>query len=505
MLRSKSLKKAGIFAYLLIAVNAISGFILGPTILSRVGTNIYGVYTTVNALVSTLMIADLGVSQTLIRFIADYKANRKEDIEISQFCKTVKAINYILVGIALIVGLVVYSIVPSIYKTTFSIDEIVTAQSLLLICLISIIATLLSNYYAGIIAGYGYFTYINITKTVSVLLKLVLSVTAVSVFEDVFIVVWINVVISVAVYLADLIFYKVCINIKLSFGFAQTKIFKAMSVYTLLIFVQTVVDQVNSNLDNIIIGAVAGSAAVAVYSFGLTIFHMFQQLSTSISQMLVPYMSDVVASGVGHLEIEDRLIKIGKIQYLIVGGIYFGFISIGREFIEIWLGPGYEEVWIVAVILMTGGLFPLIQNGAIALLKAKNLMGFRTATLFVAAMLNAVATIILVHYFGFVYASIGTALGFVVVNTIVMDVYYFKKLNLNMFRVLWNIVKKATLIDVICAMFSYLTKELLADQDICFNFIVSGLVFVVIYYPAVYYTVLTKIERTELFGRLSKR
>ena len=505
LIRTKSLKMAGIVAYLYIIVNTVSGFILGPAILLKVGSNIYGIYTTINALVSALMIADLGVSQTLIRFIANYKATNTSVRDIGKLCKTIKAINYIFVFFSVIAGMIVYCIIPYLYKQSFSAQEIHVAQELLLISMVSIISILLSNYYSGIIAGYGYFTYINLSKTISVLLKLVLSVLYVTIYANVYMVVWINSIVSILVLVIDYIYFKTFINIKLNYGFAEITILKTLIVYTLYILIQTIVDQVNSNLDNIIIGAMVGASAVTIYSFGLTIFHMFQQLSTSISQMLIPYMSDIVAKRAKPIEIENSLIKIGRIQYIIVGGIYFGFISFGKLFIHLWLGEGFEPVWIIAVILMSGGVFPLVQNGAIALLKAKNMMGFRTASLFVSAIFNAMMTMIFVNRFGYIFAALGTALGFILVNTIIMDIYYYRYLKLNMARVLWNIIKVATCCGVVCALFSYSSQLIFSDCNIFIRFIISVSVFVLLYGISVTYIIFSKEERKVLFGKFIKR
>ena len=105
LIRTKSLKMAGIVAYLYIIVNTVSGFILGPAILLKVGSNIYGIYTTINALVSALMIADLGVSQTLIRFIANYKATNRSVRDIGKLCKTNQSkLNYYFVFLVLLPG-----------------------------------------------------------------------------------------------------------------------------------------------------------------------------------------------------------------------------------------------------------------------------------------------------------------------------------------------------------------------------------------------------------------
>ena len=46
-------------------------------------------------------------------------------------------------------------------------------------------------------------------------------------------------------------------------------------------FISSLANQVNSNLDNIVVGAYLGSSEVAVYSVALTIFGMFSQIGSA--------------------------------------------------------------------------------------------------------------------------------------------------------------------------------------------------------------------------------
>ena len=68
-IKSKSLGIAGVFAYLLIIANTVSGLLLAPFILRTIGSSMYGVYSTISAFAATTCVVDLGVTQTLIRYI----------------------------------------------------------------------------------------------------------------------------------------------------------------------------------------------------------------------------------------------------------------------------------------------------------------------------------------------------------------------------------------------------------------------------------------------------
>lgn len=440
-IKSKSLAQAGFWAYTLIILNTISGFVVSPFILRCAGEHMYGVYSTMVSFAATLTIVDIGVTQTLMRYIAKYNAEKRSKEEIAEICKTAKYINYVIVALSLILSVILMFNIDTLYSETFTTEELRTAKEVFLILSLSLITTIAANYNSGIISGNGYFTFIQFFNVLRVLTRLVLVLLIVFVTSNVVAVALIDLSLSIIGYLIYKLFADRNITVPKSSIFAPKAIFYEMLIYTGFVFFQSVVDQVNNNLGNIMIGSLVGPAAVATFSFGLIIFHMFQQLSTSISQMLLPYMSDMIGKGASPSEFEKSLELIGKVQFIIVGGVFCAFIILGKGAITIWLGEGYDIVWKISLILMFGGMVPLIQNGAIAILRARNLMGFRSIALFIMALINGVATYFLVKNLGFEYAAVATAVGFILINFILMDIYYYKKLNLNMFRVLWNVIK----------------------------------------------------------------
>lgn len=440
-IKSKSLSQAGFWAYTLIVLSTISGFIVSPFILRCAGENMYGVYSTMVSFAATLTIVDIGVTQTLMRYIAKYNAEGRNVKEIAEICKSAKYINYVIVSLSLVLSVILLFNIDALYSQTFTGEELRTAKIVFLILSLSLITTIASNYYSGIISGNGYFSFIQVINVTRVLFRLILVLLVVFVTSNVIAVAIVDLALSLLCFLAYRLFAEKNISIPRSLSFAPKAIFYEMLIYTGFVFFQSVVDQVNNNLGNIMIGSLVGPAAVATFSFGLIIFHMFQQLSTSISQMLLPYMSDMIGKGASSEEFEKSLEMIGKAQFIIVGGVFCAFIVLGKHAINIWLGEGYDVVWYISLMLMFGGLIPLIQNGAIAILRARNLMAFRSFSLFIMALINAVATYFFVKYWGFEYAAVATSLGFILINFILMDIYYFVKLKLNMFRVLWNVIK----------------------------------------------------------------
>ena len=440
----------------------------------------YGVYSTMVSFAATLTIVDIGVTQTLMRYIAKYNAEGRSKEDISGICKSAKYINYVIVSLSLVLSIILLFNIDALYSETFTGEELRTAKFVFSILSVSLITSIASNYYSGIISGNGYFTFIQIINVTRVLLRLLLVLSVVFVTSNVIAVSVVDLSLSLFTFLAYKLFANRNISIPKSPSFAPRAIFYEMLIYTGFVFFQSVVDQVNNNLGNIMIGSLVGPAAVATFSFGLIIFHMFQQLSTSISQMLLPYMSEMIGKGAQPKEFENSLEMIGKAQFIIVGGVLCAFVVLGKNAINVWLGDGYDVVWYISLTLMLGGLVPLIQNGAIAILRARNLMAFRSFSLFIMALINVVATYFFVKYWGFEYAAVATSLGFILINFILMDIYYYKKLNLNMFRVLWNVVKLIGPCNIPAMIASFLIIKYI--PSILISTLVGGIVYIIVYF-----------------------
>lgn len=127
-------------------------------------------------------------------------------------------------------------------------------------------------------------------------------------------------------------------------------------------------------------------------------------------------------------------IKIGRLQTVVLLPVILGFVFLGEQFILIWTPNGYNDAYIIALLLMAPATIPYIQNAGIAIQTAKNKHQFRALLYTIMALINFVISILLCKKFGGVGCAIGTAISILVANILIMNIYYHKYLNLNMIR-----------------------------------------------------------------------
>jgi len=75
-IKKSQVSLGAVLSYILIILNATYGLFLTPFIIGQIGDASYGVYKTISAFTSSLMVLDLGLGGTMMRYIAKYRADK---------------------------------------------------------------------------------------------------------------------------------------------------------------------------------------------------------------------------------------------------------------------------------------------------------------------------------------------------------------------------------------------------------------------------------------------
>ena len=439
--RKNSQVKSGIiFSYILIILNTVYGLFITPYMIGRLGSSEYGVYKTISSLSSSLMVLDLGIGSTVMRFVAKYRATKNEK-SIPNFVAMSLIQAAALSGVILLIGTAVFFTIRPVYSTTFSPTELRKAQILFCILLVNMVLHVFENVINGVITGSNRFRFGNGIKVVRLLVRVLLIVSLLAVYSNSIVLVMIDLLITTVSIIIEMMYVTRKLHIKPKYSYWDRALFFESGKYTILMFLTSIAAQVNNNLDNVIIGAISGPAVVTVYSMGLLIFGMYENLSTSVSGVMLPTVMNLLEEDKNGEKIQKFIIKVGRIQFILLGAAVVGFACIGKDFIMAWLGKGYEDVYVITLILMIPSLFELCVNVCLSILRAQNKLLFRTGVLFASTILNAVVTILAVKYWSYIGAAFGTAASFIIGSLIVMNIYYYKKLQLPMLRIYGGIIK----------------------------------------------------------------
>jgi len=494
----KDVKFGAILSYVSIFLSMTYGFFITPYILKILGNGEYGIYKSIAAMTSSIGILEFGIGKTIQRYTAQFLAQeRKRDCFNFSAMGIIQAL--VLSAIVLIVGTVVFFSIDNVYSHTFNAGEILKAQQLYALLIFSLIIQIIENVFHGVATGYNKFIFASSVRISLLLVRIILIFALLPVFKNSVALVLITIMIQLVGFLGYYIFIKTKLKHKFKFYKWDMALFKESFAYTVLLFIQSIIMQLNGNIDNIIIGAYIGTTAVTVYSFAIQIFNMYEQCATSVSGVALPLITNKIYSGATTSELEQTVVKFGRVQWMILGGALFGFLCFGKEFFKIWLGSGFADCWYLCLILMIPVTFPLVVNICLTILKARNLLRFRTISMACAAVFNAVFTIIGTKIWGYWGAAIGTALSTVIGSIISMNIYYWKKLEINVWKLYLKISKRITLCLIITALLVIQLNRFIYGSWISFG-IKAGM-FVVVYGVLLLLYGLDKNEKISIFGR----
>ena len=441
MQTNKEIKIGAILSYVIIVVNMLIGVLYTPILTAKLGQTEYGLYSLVTSVISYLTILDFGFGNAIIIYTTRYRNKNEKDKE--QKLHGMFFIIYTIIGIiAGIIGAILWLNVDSLFGNTMSADELAKAKVLMGILTFNLIVTFPLSIFTSIITSYEKFVFSKTLNLIRIILNPIIMLVLLNFGVKSIGLVILVTVLNISTLILNLIYCKTKLKIKLKFGKIDFKLLKEIMAYSVWIFLNSIMDKVNWSLDQFVLGVYAGSVAVAIYSVASQLNQMFMNFSTAISGVLLPKVTKMENDNATDKEFTDIFVRTGRVQYIVMALIITGFVLFGKEFIEImWVGPEYSESYIIACILMIPTTVPLIQNVGLNILQAKNKYKFRVIVLMIFSVINVIISIILSKLYGGVGAAIGTAISVILGQGIFMNIFYQKKIGINIVKFWRNILK----------------------------------------------------------------
>lgn len=486
-------RKAGaILSYISIIVSTLVQLLYTPLLIHKLGQSEYGLYSLVSSIIGYLTVLDLGFGNAIIVYTAKYRAQKKYDEE-KKLHGMFFVIFCIIGAITTLLGLVLYFNVNLFFDNTMTDVELHETKIMMLILTFNLAITFPFTIYSSIISAYEKFTFQKVMSIVNTILKPVFMIPLLFLgFKSVAMCVVITIV-NVIILMSNYLFCKNKLNIKIRFKGFDSKLFKTIFGYSFWVFLGVIVDKVNWSTDNFVLGSVAGTIEVSIYSVASQLNNLFINLSTAISGVFLPKMSKLVADKADSKEVSKEFIKIGRLQYYVIFLMCSGLILFGKTFIVKWAGSEFEESYYVALLLIIPICIPLIQNLGLSIMQAMNKYKFKSISTAIMAVFNVIISVCLARKFGAVGAAAGTAIALVICNIIIINIYYYKEIKLNIFE-FWKQIIKMTLYFSI-PIIVILGVMFVTRLEGIISFIVYGSIYTILFSATSYVFVMNEYEK----------
>lgn len=501
-MKINQIKIGAILSYVIIIVNMLIGVLYTPILTAKLGQTEYGLYSLVTSIISYLTILDFGFGNAIIIYTTRYKNNNEKDKE--QKLHGMFFIIYTVIGIIVgIIGAILWLNVDNLFGNTMGSDELEKAKILMGILTFNLVVTFPLSIFSSIITSYEKFIFSKLLNLTRIILNPIVMLVLLNFgFKSIALVI-LTTVLNVGTLILNFIYCKKKLNIKLKFGKIDFKLLKEIMAYSVWIFLNSIMDKINWSVSQLILGVYSGSVAVAIYAIGSKLNEMYMSFSTAISGVMLPKVTKMESNNATNEEFTDVFIKTGRVQYIVMALIITGFVLYGKEFITMmWVGQDYVQSYIIACILMIPLTVPLIQNVGLNILQAKNKYKFRVMILMFFAIVNVILSIILSKLYGGIGAASATAVSLICGQIIFMNIFYHKKIGINIIE-FWKNIFKMTIPIVFAVILAILLKNILHITNIGI-LVFEIFVYVIIYGLIVYRFAMNNYEKELILKPINK-
>jgi O-antigen/teichoic acid export membrane protein len=487
------IKKGAVLSYVNIILNIVVGLMLTPFIIHTLGDSEYGLYTLIGSFVAYLTLMDLGLNNTIVRFVAKYRAEKDSEGE-RKFLGTTMLIYFVISVVLVIIGLVLYFNLEKIFSQSLTAIQLNDAKVMFLVLVFNIAITLPGNSFTAICNAYERFVfpralsiarYVLRALTVLAVLKLGGKAIALVVIDTAF-----------NLLMIGLTLYYAIGKLKVQFNFKErkTEIIKRIFTYSIWIFVLGITTKFLWNTGQFILGIKTNTTVVAVYAVGIMLGGFYGSFSVAISSVFLPRATQMTINN-SKDEILEMMIKVGRISFMVLMFILTGFIILGREFIQLWVGDTYRESWCIALVMMMVYTIPLIQNFANSLIESYNKVAIKAIVYLICFSLGILFGFFLVPKFGALGMITGIALGWSLAQ-IYMNYYFHVYLKLNMFLFFQRVSKKTIFpILAICCL-TYFVNSFLPQN--WYYLIFKVCIYTIIYWVSIYFISMNEFEKQQI-------
>lgn len=477
-MKRNELRFGVVMSYVNLALSTLIPLLYTPIMLKILGQAEYGLYSLALSTVSYLSLLNLGLGNTINRYIAKYRAENDTESKEKTFGFFI-ILYCVLAGIVLFCGWLISNNINFIFEKTLTTEEVLKMKSLVMIMTISTAVSFPTTVFTAVIGSHEKYVFRTLLETAQKLITPCANLAVLFLGAGAIGLSAVAAVIQIVVLPVNIIYCIKSLKVKPRLGWLQKDLIKEMVVFTAFIFLGSLVDMLFWSTDKLILGMLVGSTAVAVYNIGGTFNNIVMSLSSAISGVLGPRITGMVVTDASKEELTEIFIRVGRLQYIVLALILSGFTVFGQFFIHLWVGPEYKDAFWVAILTMYPLAIPLIQNTGLSIIVAQNKHRFRAIVFFIIAVLNVVSTYICVPYFGIVGAAFCSCVSYLLGQGLTMNIYYYKvtKLDIPLF---WrNILKMSPIPVVMTVLGLYLNKIVQVDNWIMLFSMIIG-------YSAVY-------------------
>ncbi|WP_314329833.1 oligosaccharide flippase family protein [Oribacterium sinus] len=479
------IKRGTVLSYLALGLNIISGLLFTPWLIHQIGKSDYGIYSIGTSIIA-LLIMDFGISDAVAKYVAQYQAEGNED-KINDLLSLVSRIYIILALFFLIIFFLLYFFLNHIYLSLSSSELIKLKMVYIIVASYNVFAFIFTPL-SGIMLAYEHIVSLKLCDIIYRILVIAVSVIAILLGQGLLAAVFANVIAGIVVILYKIAIIRKYHQIKLNPQYKNPQLLKNILSFSVWIAVLVLTQRCIYSITPSILGAVSGSSEVTLFSLASTLEGYAYSFGSVIATLFLAKITRQLFSDdiIGFTKLT---INIGKLQFVLISMILVGFLSDGRNFVELWMGTGYVSIYYMTLLLLFPSVllwpFMTVSTG----LTVKSVVREQALVNLAAAVINVLLELLLVRKYGAVGAAISISLANTFKAMALIFVYqHFLPIRIKDF--LFEIFIKYTGAAILATILSRFFISLINIDNLKIAFLLNGFVALATYLLLVFLTVI---------------
>ena len=409
-LQLNQIKAGAILSYLSMGLSTVISLVYTPIMIQRLGDSEFGVYQTVLPIISYLNLLTFGLGSAYIRYYS--RAKSADDKAGMAKLNGMFLLTYAVLGtLVLGIGFLLAGHGEVIFGKKLTADEVALGERLLRIMTVNAALTFpISVFESHVTINEEYIFQKVVALGRQVLNPLIMIPLLILGYRSVTLTV-VSLIFTAVSGVMSIAFCLVKLKMPFSFRHYDFKLMREMVGFTAFVFIGIVVDNLNWSVDRLLLAWIHGTTAVTVYTVAAQLNVYYQSFAMAISNLLIPRVNRLVAENRPIRELDRLFIRVGRLQFILLGCIFWGFVAVGRTFVVLWGGDAKFEVdYAVTLLLFGATLWANIQMLGYEILRAKNMHKFSSLVYLIIALANILISIPLCMKWEALGAAIGTAI-----------------------------------------------------------------------------------------------
>ena len=477
----KQIKFGAVISYITIVFNIIAGLIYTPWMIASIGKDNYALYTLALSIINIFLL-DFGIGSSVTRFLSEYYAKGMHK-EAEQFMGIVYKVFFVISAIIALALTAFYFLIDMLYGK-LSPSEIIVFKHLFIIVGAYSVISFPCTVFKGVLMANEEFISVKLCglgqKVIDTILIVFFLLSGKGVYAMVLVHAFSNMLFHAIRYLIIRVRTKQRSQMH-SWNRMQARSLFGYSVWITIISIS---QRCIFNIMPSLIAALIGSAEVTLFSLAATLEGYVYTFADAINGMFMPRISRIFASDNSENKINDLMCRVGKFHVYTIGLIIIGFICLGQRFVKLWLGSGYESVYICASILMLPSLIDVPQQVARTSLLTLNIVKQQAYIYILMAVINIFISLFLVPDFGAVGAATAVCCSYLF-RTFMFNILYKRKLPIKLGQYFRNVYLKWGIAAVVTVVTGGVLEYLMPKNGIL-TFLFLGISVVFIYAVFIY-------------------